>query len=80
MNDLSVLYPLATTSSQMEGYLKGTSKTAGGDLLPVALFDAVTGTKTPKGTDGVTDGDGTDGKQRGRRRRRDRRREQRLVG
>jgi hypothetical protein len=61
MNDLSVLYPLATTSSQMAGYLKGTSKTAGGDLLPVALFDAVTGTKTPKGTDGVTDGDGTDG-------------------
>jgi hypothetical protein len=45
MNDLSVLYPLAQTSSDMAGYLTATSKTAGGGLMPLALFDTVTGQK-----------------------------------
>ena len=63
LNDLSVLYPLATSSAQLNDYLKATSTTAGGPLLPVALFDAVTGAKAKASagsTDGLTDGAGVD--------------------
>ena len=60
LNDLSVLYPLATSSAQMDAYLKATSATAGGPLLPLALFNTVTGasTKTTGATEGLTDSAG----------------------
>ena len=52
MNDLSVLFPLAQTSSDMAGYLTAKSKTAGGDLMPEALFDTVTGQTSKTHTTG----------------------------
>jgi len=52
MNDLSVLLPLAQTSSDMGAYLTARSKTAGGDLMPLALFDSVTGQKGTSQTSG----------------------------
>lgn len=41
MNDVSVLYPLATSASDIDNYLSPTSKGAGGPLLPSTIFDAI---------------------------------------
>ena len=56
MNDLSILYPLATTKTQMKGYLTPASTAAGQALLPEALFDRVMGIAPAAGADDTNDG------------------------
>jgi hypothetical protein len=42
MNDVSILYPLATSADDISNYLSPTSNGAGsGDLLPASIFDAI---------------------------------------
>ncbi|MEO9232745.1 MAG: hypothetical protein ABI421_05400 [Polyangiaceae bacterium] len=41
MNDVSILYPLATSASDIDNYLSPTSKGAGGQMLPSKIFDAI---------------------------------------
>lgn len=42
MNDVSILYPLATSADDISNYLSPTSNGAGsGDLLPAKIFDAI---------------------------------------
>jgi hypothetical protein len=42
MNDVSILYPLATSADDISNYLSPTSNGAGrGDLLPSRIFDAI---------------------------------------
>src|SRR5262245_12736791 len=41
MNDLSVLYPLASTQREFDVYLSASSAGVGGSLLPQTVFGAV---------------------------------------
>ena len=41
MNDVSELYPLATSSDDIGNYLSPTSSGAGGEMLPAKIFDAI---------------------------------------
>lgn len=45
MNDVSVLFPLAKTQAQFDGYLSADAAGLGGALLPKAIYEKATGIK-----------------------------------
>jgi hypothetical protein len=57
MNDMTIVYPLATSSSEFKkGYLAASSAGVGGALLPEALYQAaVPASKGPVGVGGTAD-------------------------